>query len=334
MPRQIDTKKKQARQLGIAILVLALLALVWGVWATLHRKDLSAWIRQVSAPIDAKVDAATYLYGQGQYDRAAAQFREALSLTRAARDQGREMLRASREQYRETTHFRTPDEIRDAARRTDVMALQILEADILYRLASTLWRQIQIQHNLAPDGTGSAAERRAPPPDKVLPVMGLLDEGIAVNPDNIHLRILKGQIALASGQFSLAIRELTEATRLDRDAAEAYNTLGIVYAHPVFQKTDQHDTYRRNAIEAFENAVTAGERRGEPLPDPHLNLGLYFSVPADPATPSTAVPGVADRERAIRHLRRYLELTKEAGASAPGYELARDRLRTLGAREE
>lgn len=334
MPPKPDKKKQQARQLGIAILILAFLGLVWGVWATLQRKDLSAWIRQVSAPIHAKIDAASFLYEQGQYTRAAAQFREALVMTRDARVEGREMLRASREQYRETTHFRTPEELRDAARQTDVMALQILEADIIHRLASTLWQEVQLSPRPAPSGMPPGSPAQAPPPEKVLPIMTLLDEGIAVNPDDIHLRTLKAQIAAASGQFALAIRELNEAIRLDRDAAEAYNTLGIVYAHPAFQKTEQHETYQRMAIDAFESAVSAGDRRGRPLPDPHLNLGLYYSIPADPEASPSSVPGVADRERAIRHLRRYLELTKEAGSSAPGYELARDRLRVLGASAE
>lgn len=334
MKEESSTKKRQARQLGAAILILAMIALTWGIWATLHRKDLSAWIRQVSTPIHKKVDDASVLYERGEYARASEGFREALTMTRAAQVEGREMLRASVEQFREPTRFRHPEHIRTSWTQGEVISLQILEADILYRLASTLWRKLLLQYQNEFTRAAAANEHFAPPPETIRPIRTLLEEGMQANPENIHLRVLSAQIALATGQFASAIRELSTAIRLEPDAAEAYNTLGMVYSNPLFQRTEQHREYRARAVEAFENAVAAGERRGRPLADPYLNLGLYYSIPAEAEASPTALPGAVDRERAVRYLRRYLELTREAGAAAPGHDLARERLRALGATTE
>jgi len=199
-----------------------------------------------------------------------------------------------------------------------------LEADAWMLIGGFRLQRVQDEHRQERAEAVRKGEAYRIPAEGLAPAQEALENAIELKPSArayYHL----GFIYREKGQALQAIETLEEAIRREEGypqdrvsnelRARMHNDLGEAYAHA---------RQPAQARKHFENAVMLDRD----LASAQYNLGLAYHAMSE------RPDGDRFRNRAARHLRRYLELTEDRKGRAPEREVARDLLKDLPAPAE
>lgn len=315
---------------GVGVLVLlAILLRQWWIEAPAKR----AW--QEAAETCRSIDA---LLGEGMTKLSERQWNQAIEILSQAAEKAQRARRLALEE-RTKLQERIPPPRRfqqqffkaPSHREPKEYAFGLREAEARYGIARARLESLLEKYPTKRE----SAERLWGPPlvlssRELEPILKEIQQGIEANPEDKLLYHLLAQVEKLRGQFPAAVEALEKALAIDPYFAEAYNDLGVLYAHPLWQKSATRDLYREKAIAAFEKAILVSEKNGIGLPEAHYNLGMFYSIHPDPSTPIDAPPPPADRAKAIEHLEKFLAASP---SSSPAVTKAKERLARLKGRE-
>lgn len=182
------------------------------------------------------------------------------------------------------------------------------------------WRLIQANQAAIAASYGPDARPFAPSNEAIAPILERIEKGLEADDRNARLYFLAAKVRRFVGQYHKALEAVEDAIRLDDRFAEAYVEKGLILASGPWIRGTDADRYRAEAMAAFRSALLLEED----LADAHYNLGLLLAIP--PAGQSVRTESPETRRKAMRHLRRYLDL---AEGFQPGEPVARRYLEAL-----
>lgn len=290
------------------------------------REDLRSWVRKNDEAVVAAINRGAAAYAAGDLETAEKAYAQAEGLAaRADADAEAQWNRRSPKDGAKTEGLKPRDRFLagkdNPLYRGGVHYFKNRVSEAAYGLALCRYQMLKTRYRI---GDGAAF---APPSNVLAPALDALERGLKACPQSESLRLLKAEILAGSGRYNQALKVLEEILLLDPKSAEAYNQMALVYSSRMFLlNTEDWKKNQEKALELFQKAALGTTLDGGRLPDPLLNLGMFYATP-DPTRAENAPPTPADAARARQYLREYLELVKDP--EHPGAQTARKILEKL-----
>jgi tetratricopeptide (TPR) repeat protein len=193
----------------------------------------------------------------------------------------------------------------------ELLAARRLGEAAFGEVAATLTALEAARRARSPEARETGARLRLGPTEAE-PLRAIVAEGLRADPENASLHYIRGRLESAAGDLETAVEAYEAAVRLNPDLAQAYNDLGLLYLRDEFPaRAEEPGLYRERARQNFEKALLASRDAGEPLPEAHFNLGLYYASLAQRGTAELPPPEAL--ARAEEHLRAYLRTAPAGG---------------------